>query len=76
MEVKNIAEYEEKDSRLARNTIAELHQEIDRLESIIKEVREYIEGNTRTGGINKDKKYFKLPIQAMNILEILDKENE
>ncbi len=48
-------------------------EEIERLKNIIKEVREYIEENTRTGGINKDKKYFKLPSQAMNILEILDK---
>lgn len=38
MEVKDIAEYEEKDSRLARSTIAELHQEIDRLNNIINEL--------------------------------------
>lgn len=30
MEVKDVAEYEETDSRLARNTIAELHHEVDK----------------------------------------------
>lgn len=30
MEVKDIAEYEENDSQLAKYTIAELHQEVDK----------------------------------------------
>ena len=51
-------------------------KEIERLHSIIKEVREYIENNTRTGRVNKDKKYFKLPNQATDILEIIDKINK
>ena len=53
--------------------LQEKNEEIERLNNIIKEVREYIEENTRTGGINKDKKYFKLPSQSIDILEILDK---
>ena len=52
-----------------------LKQENERLNNIIKEAREYIEENTRIDKINKDKRCFKLPSQAMNILEILDKEN-
>ncbi len=47
-------------------------KEIERLNNIINKAIEYIEKNTRIGGINKDKKYFKLPSQAMNILEILE----
>lgn len=50
--------------------------DIKYLKGIIKEVREYIEENTRIGGVNKDKKYFKLPNQANDILEILDKINK
>lgn len=43
MEIKDIAEYEEKDSRLARSTIAELHQEIERLNNIIEDFEEELE---------------------------------
>lgn len=35
MEVKDIAEYEETDSRLARSTIAELHQRINEAREIL-----------------------------------------
>ena len=63
----------EDDIDYADMTEEEYKQEIERLNNIIKEVREYIEENTRTGGINKDKKYFKLPSQSIDILEILDK---
>lgn len=49
-----------------------LKGENDKLHSIIKEVREYIEENTKEGTI-KDKRYFYSPEQANDILEILDK---
>ena len=45
---------------------------IDNLNSIIKEVREYIEKNTKEG-IFEGRKYFYSPEQANDILEILDK---
>ena len=61
MEVKDIAEYEEKDSRLARNTIAELHQEIDGLNNIIKEVRELLENDYfEDGSFTSQEKVFEL----------------
>lgn len=47
-------------------------EETERLNNIIKEVREYIEENTKEG-ILKEKKYFYSPEQANDILEILDK---
>ena len=53
MEIKDIAEYEEKDSRLARNTIAELHQEIDRLNNIIEKL-EQENAVLKTLVVNKD----------------------
>ena len=62
-------------SEMLFNRDERLIQEIERLNNIIKEAREYIEENTRIDKINKDKRCFKLPSQAMNILEILDKEN-
>ena len=64
MEVKDIAEYEEKDSRLARNTIAELHKEIDRLNNIINELEKRLEQ-----GIEDNKKEYSLHSQmAVSVL--------
>lgn len=75
MEVKNIAEYEENDSQLAKYTIAELHREIERLNNIIKEVKKYIEDtkkdNYKLVWLHKDKTYFEAGIE-----EILDKGEE
>ena len=48
------------------------NKEIERLKSIIKEVRKYIKENTKEG-ILKERKYFYSPEQANDILEILDK---
>ena len=39
----NIAEYELGDSMLARQTILDLHKEIERLNNIIKKLEEFIE---------------------------------
>ena len=64
--------WEEMEYRFAN---IEMKKEIERLHSIIKEVREYIENNTKEGPI-KDKRYFYSPEQANDILEILDKENK
>ena len=70
MEVKNIAEYEENDSQLAKYTIQKLH-------NIIKEVREFVEWH-----YEDNKKFYKNKGIGLNypecdaILEILDKENE
>lgn len=68
MEVKDIAEYEEGDSQLAKYTIQKLH-------SIIDEIRKYIEENEEEGTelvwLYKNGSYYKA-----GILEILDKENE
>jgi hypothetical protein len=49
-----------------------LLQDLVKLHSIIKEVREYIEKNTKEGPI-QDKRYFYSPEQANDILGILDK---
>lgn len=53
--------------------IEKIENENKKLHSIIKEVRKYIEKNTKEGSI-KDKRYFYSPEQANDILEILDKE--
>lgn len=58
--------------------MARTWKKLDEKENIIKEVREYIEENTKEGPI-KDKRYLYSPEQANDILEILDKvgdENE
>lgn len=65
MEVKNIAEYEENDSQLAKYTIQKLH-------SIINEAREYINWHYDLG--TKDNVEFCL--LRDRLLEILEKENE
>ena len=73
MEVKDIAEYEEKDSRLARNTIAELHQRIN-------EAIEYIEENqeehkyTDRGGFTYTEGHFLR--DSDTLLEILGSDKE
>lgn len=92
MEVKDIAEYEENDSQLAKYTIAELHREIERLNNIINEVREnaktkiktyesYINDLKRTNlpspTIRKERQELIFRIREQEeLLEILDKENE
>ena len=108
MIVKDIAEYEDTDSQLSKDTILKLHNEIERLKeqlndeieeelkqseimvqkkkeierlhSIIKEVREYImtelitEWNIKNGGNVSGSD---LPVYAITpILDILDKENK
>lgn len=55
------------------NSTGDLEYEVDKLKSIIKEVRKYIEENTKEGPI-KDKRYFYSPEQANDILEILNEE--
>ena len=57
------------------DALVDLKHENEWLHHIIKEVREYIENNTKEG-IIKDKRYFYSPEQANDILEILDKENK
>lgn len=55
--------------------LIEKDKEIERLHNIIKEVREYIENNSKEGPI-EDKRYFYSPEQANDILKILEKENK
>ena len=57
--------------------VNELQQEIERLQSIIKEVREYIEKNTeeKKSWLNGIPDYTVFKGDAKELLEILDKEN-
>ena len=79
MRIKDIAQYEDTDSELAKYTITILQQEIERLQNIIKEVRELVENGTDFKSIyfKKDKEDLWKVILSNEIkekyLEILDK---
>lgn len=70
MEVKDIAEYEEKDSRLARSTIAELHQEIESLNNIIIELKKTLW--QRCEETRKNEQYVRLNCYKDILNELVD----
>ena len=72
--IDEILKLEDKVEELMELYTTERHCKDD-YKNIIKEVREYIEENTKEGTI-KDKRYFYSPEQANDILEILNKENK
>jgi len=78
----NIAEYEEGDSKLAIQTILDLHKEIERLNNIINKAIEYIENHSITNiewwitGQQKVECKFMEDTNPQELLEILKGEDK
>ena len=63
----NIAEYELGDSMLARQTILDLHKEIERLKSRLEEYQEYVEINHKE--IERLNNIINKGIEAINVYQ-------
>ena len=67
--------FKEKDQILTQRIIMKQEEEIERLQNIIKEVREYIEKAELREDEEGDTIYLKDDLCGAELLEILDKEN-